>query len=611
MQIYFVKATYTNNIYKISDFFVFDIYNAQAGKMLNINFKPDDGLTTFITKQLTLPDATYIRDHTHILVPSLDKIYRIASIDYLNYDQIMVTLDEDALIGNYQELKDEDIIMTRSNDPAQWRGVNDIADLTIEETVTTKMISSGWKTGKWALLFFQFNPADNYIGLKFDNGVYGDFYESATLTTLRAEFPEVSTTQPELYEYFQMTAYVVDNATTYQCVFNVAGAGSLKWVEYNFTTSATHYFRVDQVQASKINKTDIMTVCIALPFETDLYANDVNNRNLLSYDKFIGPVDTSLIDVKIVNDLLFQQDSISNTLVGEVMRKTPVFNDGFTLTMPTYSDSDGTDTLTTFNIISMFGFETDIDISGNYDLNPQIHPKTSEPFYRYELYVYGKKVVVPYYFTNDIHLLIAMNSGVVNWIVYYKVKRNIIASGSFTHSIKYQIDQLDAFYSQNPTYKDQFFTKMAMDSVKTIVGGAVGGAVLGPVGVAGGLALGLAGAGVDAGISMINLGFQEKGLKMKPDQMFGENSEVSLQVINIFGIYWVKKESENKTYMDIEYDLRGFPTAYKVSIDELTSASSFFGTTKVVYGEIKTIIKNNYVTGFINQKLKEGIIIDD
>jgi glutaredoxin len=272
----------------------------------------------------------------------------------------------------------------------------------------------------------------------------------------------------------------------------------------------------------------------------------------------------------------------------------------------TYAEAELTN-VTNQRILSFHSFRSDIDISANFDATT-VDPKKAEPFYKYDLYVYGKKYTVPYYMINDIHLLIAINSGVINYLIYFNEKRNIIASGSFTHSIKYQIDGLDAFYSQNPTYKDQFFTKMATDSIKTVVGGAIGGAAIGPLGVAAGATLGVAAATVDAGLSLINLNYQEKSLEMKPDQLFGENSEVSLQWLNIFGIYWVKKTPENIDLMLTEYGLRGFPTSLLISISNLDYSVSIFGSSKVIYGEIKKVIKNEYTTGFINLKLKEGVV---
>ena len=80
MQLYFVQATYSNNVYKIGDFFLNGAYKLVANKMLNINAIPNDGVTFFITSQLTLPDTTDIRDHTHIIIPEYNKIYKIIII---------------------------------------------------------------------------------------------------------------------------------------------------------------------------------------------------------------------------------------------------------------------------------------------------------------------------------------------------------------------------------------------------------------------------------------------------------------------------------------------------------------------------------------------------
>ena len=259
--------------------------------------------------------------------------------------------------------------------------------------------------------------------------------------------------------------------------------------------------------------------------------------------------------------------------------------------------------------MAMYQMEKEIDLDPGY-ITTSPTPLDAEPFNKYDLYVFGKKYQIPYYLTDDIHLLIALNSGVVNYIVYYNDRRNILASGSFTHSARYQVDQLDAFYNQNPTYKEQFYTKMATDSIKTVVGGAIGGSVVPGVGTLIGAAGGLVAAGVDAGISQLNLYYQEKGLKLKPEQLFGEISELSLQMINIFGIYWVKRTSENADQMKREYDLRGFPTLKYNAISTMDYTSSVtWSNCKIVFGELKTVIGNEFVTAFINEKLKQGVVV--
>jgi hypothetical protein len=174
--------------------------------------------------------------------------------------------------------------------------------------------------------------------------------------------------------------------------------------------------------------------------------------------------------------------------------------------------------------------------------------------------------------------------------------------------LKYAVDKLDEFYNQNPTYKDQFFVKMGTDAIKTVASGAIGGSVIPGVGTLAGAGLGLVSAGVDSGLSLINLNYQEKSMKLLPDQIYGEVAEVSMQLLNIFGIYFVKRTSENADLMATEYGLRGFPTEIIKSISDLSYTTTFLGLSKVVYGELKKVIKNEYTTGFINLKLKEGVI---
>jgi hypothetical protein len=83
-------------------------------------------------------------------VPDYDKIYRITSINYLNAQQVDLFLQEDALLSNYITLENTDMILERTNDKTFFRGINDISDVTLKETVEIKTINKDWKTGKWA-----------------------------------------------------------------------------------------------------------------------------------------------------------------------------------------------------------------------------------------------------------------------------------------------------------------------------------------------------------------------------------------------------------------------------------------------------------------------------
>ena len=626
MQLYFVKATYSKNVYKIGDFFLNGAYNLVANKMLNINSRiPNDGNSFFITKKLTLPDTTDIRDHTHVIVPEYNKIFKIINSQYINAQQYQINLEEDPLIGNYIELETTDIILSRTNETDLFRGQNDVSDLALKETVDVKVLSPTTKSGKWALIFYQYNETGEDAGrgymdieLNYNKDNIITKYEYTTLGLLIASFPEVVTDEPEKYSYYQETAYVSGTTTFYECVY-VNDSSKLMWVESQDQTTGfkfeTKYMRIfADNSVAKITSTGTMVVCLALPFESIIYYDFIGGLDYyyLSYQKFIGPKSPAggpgggVLDIKVVSDIMLPIIGNTETISGTDFKKELIWeNKSFNEVVI----RDSTYTTGTGEVVyTLLQFKRDFDISFP-SITPD-EPKEAEPFYKYSLYVYGDRYSIPYYLSNNIKILIAYNSGIINYIIYYNDKRNIIASGSFTHSIKYQVDQLDAFYTQNPTYKDQFYLKMSGNVLKSTAGGAIAGSLGGPLGTGGAAGLALATATVDAGLQVANLHYMEKGLALKPDQMFGDNSEVALQILNLFSIYWVKTTPENQDLMLNEYYLRGFPTSFVESIDNLTyEVNGLFGTAKVVFGEIKEVIRNEFTTKFINQKLKEGIIL--
>jgi hypothetical protein len=575
--------------------------------MLDINFRPDDGLSSFITSKIVLPDSSSLREHTHVIVPEYEKIYRIASIDYVNVDQYNVTLDEDPLIANYQTLKDTDIILMRSNDPGQFRGVNDINDLTLKETVVTNVFPSVCKSGKWALIFMAYNPDKTRYGLKFQPNIPKLQYEFVgSLANLLVKYPETTTTTPTLFDYFQRSVYAGNEDKLYQCVYDGSGINSrLYWVEYDPTTITNVYFNIIDMIGVKLSVSDVKNIVIALPFENH-YAGTGLTDYVLSFNNFLGPIDSGeVIDIKIVDDIVLPLISPTYSLTGRVMKKS--FGSTGAWLVKVYDAVSGGSEITTLKVLSILNTTSEITLNPSYFTTP--NPLDAEPFKKYELYIFGKKFNIPYFLTDNLKLLIAINSGVINYLIYYSDKRNILASGSFTHSMRYQVDKIEAFYNQNPTYKEQFFVKMGTDAMKTVAGGAIAGSVVPGIGTLAGAGLGLVSAGVDAGLSMINLHYQEKSLRLQPEQIFGEISELTLQLLNIFGIYFVQRTSANSDLMKNEYDLRGFPTTKVIDIASLTSASTFMGNGKIIYGELKVVIKNGFVTGFINDRLKEGVVI--
>jgi hypothetical protein len=607
MNLYFVKATYTNNVYKLSDFYTGDNYIQNAMKMLSMVFKADDGVSSLIVPN-KLPDNTDVRNYTHIMIPELNKIYRIVSVDYWNTDQYQLTLDDDPLIANYVELKTKNIIMKRSNDysASTFNGVNDISKLGVESATTISLVPSTYKTGKWALLFFQYNSAKTKYGLKFKQQQPYQYEQFSTYAALIAKYPnDAPLSDPARYDYYQKICYVVADVKLYQCVYYDNGtAGNLVWIEYTGHTLTEVFFGIDYALITKLNPSDVSTCVIALPFEGDLRCNAT--EFLIDYNNFVGTSDPDeLIDVKIIDDIFFPISSISYTY--DSVKKTMVKPFGATNSNVANLYDSSNNVISGFKTITFTTFNSRINISLT-DVNNE--PLECEPFQEYELYVFGKKFDIPSFFVDKIGLLIGIYSGVSNYSIfkwpsaYYQ-----IAVGSFTHSAKYQVDKLDAFYNQNPTYKDQFYLKMATDSMKTIAGGAIGGSVVPGIGTALGAAGGLGAAVVDAGLASINLMYQEKSLMLQADQIYGDNSDLNLQLLHSFSIYWRKKVPVLLNASKTEYFLRGFPVSNVTSVASMTArANDIFGVCKIVYGEIKEVVKNEYVTGYINAKLQNGVI---
>ena len=171
MNIYYVKATYTNNVYKLSDFYTGDNYIQNAMKMQSVLFKADDGVSSLIVKD-KLPDNTDVRDYTHIMIPEIGKIYRIVACDYWNTEQYMLTLDDDPLIANYVEFKGKNIILNRSNDSTLFKGVHDVSEIIMKKKTTILKSSTDLPQTDlcgWVALFFQSDVTGLELKFKTEN----------------------------------------------------------------------------------------------------------------------------------------------------------------------------------------------------------------------------------------------------------------------------------------------------------------------------------------------------------------------------------------------------------------------------------------------------------
>ena len=602
MNIYFVKATYTNNVYKLSDFYTGDNYIQNAMKMLSMVFKADDGVSSLIVPN-KLPDNTDVRDYTHIVVPELKNIYRIVACDYWNTDQYHLTLDYDPLIANYVELKSKNIILNRTNDTTLFKGVHDVSELILKKKTSILRASTDspqTDLGGWVALIFQSDVVGLELKFKTENLSFEYFTNTIDLIL---KYPQVSTKHPDTYQYFlKIVGVIVGGVLTYyQCIYNPI-TEYLYWAVKELMLEKTIAVNVAKYRS---NESDINNIIVMLPLRSDLrYQAGANEVRLMCYQDLIGiNKPDQLVDIKFIPDQIIPYKSITSTFDSGTKISITKFQSDY------YAISSILETGIYYGVIGFHKLENDINIS-----------RTSAstvfdfaPFKKYYIQVFGQRYVVNPRYHDKLKMYMNINSDIINYILYYDNKENIIASGSFTHQAKWYVDQLDRFYNQNPTYKEQFYLKMAVDSMKTIVGGAIGGSVIPGIGTLSGAAYAVGGAVLDAGLSQINLNMQEKSLRLQPDQINGNNSDISTQLANIFGIFWIVEEPneamDGTTQMNNEYFLRGFPTPLVKKLTDLTAASNdIFGTCKLVYGEIKEVVKNEYVTGCINARLKNGVV---
>ena len=603
MNIYFVKATYTNNVYKLSDFYTGDNYIQNAMKMLSMVFKADDGVSSLIVPN-KLPDNTDVRDYTHIMIPELKKIYRIVAVDYWNTDQYQLTLDDDPLIANYVELKTKNIILNRTNDTNLFKGVNDVAELMLKKKTSILRASTDnpqTDLGGWVVLIFQSDVTGLELKFKTENLSFEKFTD---ITDLILKYPQISTKHPDTYQYFlKIVGVVVGGVLTYyQCIYNPI-TEYLYWAVKEIMLEKTIAVNVAKYRS---NESDINNIIVTLPLRSDLrYQAGANEVRLMCYQDLIGiNKPDQLVDIKFIPDQVIPYKSITSTFDSGTKVSVTKFESNH------YAINSILETGIYYGVIGFHKLNNEIKLSRT----ASITGLDFAPFKKYYIQVFGERYVINPRYHDKLKMYMNINSDIINYVIYYDNKENIIASGSFTHQAKWYVDKLASFYNQNPTYKEQFYLKMATDSMKTVAGGAIGGSAIPGIGTLTGVLGGLGAAALDAGLSQINLNMQEKSLRLQPDQIHGNNSDISTQLANIFGIFWIVEEPDSTmdglTQMKNEYFLRGFPTAYVSNLNTLVAASNdIFGSCKIVYGEIKEVVKNEYVTGYINAKLQNGVII--
>lgn len=648
MQVYFYKATYTkNNVYKLSDFFVSDSFILNPNKMLDLNITPSDGVFTYITSQLTLPDTTSIRDHTHMYVYDYNKIYKIVRIEYVNKQQWRIYLDEDAFLANYQDFKNKVFLITRTNDVGVGRflGLNDISEVGLDYTTTIVPIHHPTHTGKWLVVTLRITDVSNYlangIGIILNSNT-GSGDASSTLASssetistyaaLLTKYPEVVTPQPEKYAYFnkRVAVYELGVLSIYESIYYV---DRIIWKKRPNTlilaSDAFDYGTIRPLSDVVSRMPDVQTVTIAFPYEMFLSELSLveERKFVLSAEQISGiKVGTGfgydVLEVKFVDESLLFSNEIGMTYITPLptdrYERVKRFNSYSTANYrlcPVYEGNTSTPVSYTaggityeYTVMVLNAYNNIIDAS----LSIGVSPTDYEPFKKYELNVYGNNIKIPAMFVNNIQLAFSIGTSIINYAVYSGTDMSkTLATGSFTLQARWQVDQLDLFNQNNPTYKEQFTAGLWQKGIKSIGMGAVGGAVKGGAqGAALGATIGAANTLIDTSFALHNEQLRQKGLELMPDQLLGDSSSAMFLNDTRYGIYWIIKAPIKQSVMLNEYYLRGFPTGIVTNLDNMSTASNgIYGACKYVQGKIIATLKNAYITSEIDNKLQEGVII--
>lgn len=126
------------------------------------------------------------------------------------------------------------------------------------------------------------------------------------------------------------------------------------------------------------------------------------------------------------------------------------------------------------------------------------------------------------------------------------------------------------------------------------------------------------GAAVNMGVNLANMGFDIANEKLSreskqktADGIYGKTSNVYLQSNLHFGVYWKIITSDFANEMKLMLYKNGFPSQYYGKISTNSQTNPIYGNCKIVAGTLVSVIRNEYVTNYINEKLQNGIIIKE
>lgn len=657
MQVFFIKSTYNGNTYKVSDFYTGTEYKTKMTKMLDLNFKPTDGAISIMTRQITLPDDTSVRDYTHMIVPEVEKVYEIINIDQQNSDQYRINLVEDAFIGNYNLFNNEEMIVTRTNEyKNEWfQGVTDITDMSYDFTYEITDIlpeENGSGSDIWAAVYIQAPDQELYgkiASVQYNVSTTPGRLQAETfdnLTSLRNKYPDFlsysTNDNTALNKFFSLDykykiAYVKDDNKYYYYAI---------WPNYSTNRYDMDWKELQSDVGSSLNKNfltrtvnntpDLATVIMLIPnYEgIALRSKDPNIPNHLfvpSMSRFSGltyylndstKVAANILGVRLIPESLLRTEG-----------KITINNKGLDISeLDSFTSIQIPSNNRRFSGLTLNSLKEEIDVSLE-GITDSILNK--EPFKTYELWIFGQKYDIPSYFVNNLHMVLSSTSDGIQYNIYRDAeRRKLYLSGNTSWDMKWKADQLELYAMNNPTYKDEFNNKMQQKWAQTwasagtgFVGGVASGAAAGKIipgmGTAAGAIMGGIGGAVGAVSGLVNTGVQthfdrkqfdimQANKRMQPDQIYGNSAGAAMVTKIHNGIYWVVKTGNNQSQMINEYERKGYPTFITGKVTDMNwiTNSLYDGqSTKIISGYFLKTIKNNYVTNEVNKKLTSGVTL--
>lgn len=668
-QIWFIKSTYNGNTFKVSEFFNADgTYKKNAGSNLEVDMPFNDGFSLVDAIHHQTVNGTHIRDYTHFIVPDKNKVYRINKIDELNHDTLRMEVEDQPWIAQYNQYKNVNMNITRSNDFVTYLGYNDIKDLnTNYETTITNLKNTKTRSNLWQLVYVKSLTEEQMkvtkaIGFSVKtNRTVNPLEIYSSLSDAKLKYPDKTfSTAAEMNQFakesLQFNKIIQISGVIYE--YNAVDEKNIKLIEQkklrwsNSSEVGKLYLGIsqgndsvrEQFYNSKISTfPDVDSYILALPLSVvmeatvglpaELSLNPIlSSYYLENIFRVSGDVDSSgnitnpselameILGIKIVpEDLLFKEGiqitSNKNTNL-ELQHGGPMW------AIPLRDRLNSNNYRSKVYVLR--NTESNIDLNYTKTLT---NITQVEPFTKYDLIVSGQSIEIASFRLGNLTMKSSVNSMGINYNIYLdKELTKLISSGSISNNGRWSTDSYQEWAASNPTYKEEYLARKQMDWANNltsagtgIIGGTAAGFVMGgPGGALAGFGAGVSNAITSAiGTNVKHkhqdklFELEDKARKLTSDQIMGDPNAGGLITLIRQSIYMIEKKGNRVHEMLREYYKVGHPTQKYTKIDSLKwqNSNEIYPRNKVVSGYLETTIVNNYTTDLINLKLSDGIVI--